>query len=327
MQVRHDTPHNVLSDYYAAYRERDFAAMLACTAPSQRSRAAPALELADEHWEAVCELANAIATHEDSRAAELFMKRQRPILPFPMEEAVSNGELGELDWASIEIERKDKTAGIVVDGIQERDVKLERVNDQWYVSHVDAGNDLPLVGALFLRMFYGPGIQKLRDVTRKLKEEPVPSWELYDYILPSPDVLEFGPVTDNLSIGLRLIDGPTHTLSEPFTFEVYWEWPDIDDPRVWKMPMLGLGEGVVVELDGQEVGQPTHTADTVRGIQHVHGFGKWWFTLPPSVDLSVGLHTIRYSFESVNDEGLDPAAGTVLKGRVSSPPLVFYAGG
>ena len=130
-----------------------------------------------------------------------------------------------------------------------------------------------------------------------------------------PPETPFGPVTDGVKIRIR----PASAKSEagtPLTFYVQAVNAS-GKPVCWWKPGRGYGKNVIVELDGKQLELPKEKAEYLGGwaaqwtVRKPH---DWTVTLPQTVPLAEGRHTLRYTI--VSD------GGTYMNANQQPIPLV-----
>jgi hypothetical protein len=322
--IDNTTPQAVCKTFREAYERREFGRMLQCFDPEYRGQIRGILEVEQERWDLAQEVAQIVADRYGYELGKEFLECFRPGISEPLGEAVTEGKV---NWSEVSYETTGQRANIVIRGEPTWDYALRKMSGGWYItpSRPDPPGTRVITPELY-RAFAGEDFSGLRDLRRELKDGHKSRDDVID-IVSGSWALEDGPPTDGVRLQICL-GGRERVLRHagPRTFRAA---AGSSDPVYWKMPTCGLGDGILLELDGNLVPQPDARRDVLRGIPEVHLLGnrvcEWWFNLPPELELSWGVHTIRYSVVSPGgpDVREDGRPVRILKGTLASNTFKF----
>jgi hypothetical protein len=315
--VNHGSPTVVLMSFQKAYESRDFAGMLACMKPEEKASYRPLFQLAKAHWDATQAVSSALDRKFGEGLARVFVAETRCLIESPLGSKEQDAR-----W-NCDVFRADGEWRVVVNGEVRHGIGVCEKGGKWYVQS-GWPDDVPRVGRGELDAYYQPQIRRLEGLAEAIRRSGVSEKEIYRIILDRGGEVNYGEPTDNVAIELRPLRGPVYDHGLPMTFRVTWYFEEGDSPRIWRMPSLGLGEGIILEIDGETLVQPAHEADVIRGMPRREGYNEWWFTLPPNASLPPGPHTLRYSFVSSGDIGPRGQRAKELEGRVVSNTLRIF---
>jgi hypothetical protein len=315
--VNHESPTTVLTSFQRAYESRDFAGMLACLKSEDRASYRHLFQLARAHWDATEAVSSALEREFGEELAQIFVDETRPLIKSPL------GSKGQNDGENRDVFRVDGEGRVVVRGEVRHGLGVCEKGGKWYVQS-GWPDDMPRMGRGELDAYYRPHISRLERLAEAICSSGLSEREMYRIILDRGGEVDYGKCTDNVAIELRPLRGPVYDHEMPMTFRVTWCFEEGESPRIWRMPSLGLGEGIVLEIDGEILAQPAHEADVIRGLPRRDGYNEWWFTLPPNASLPPGPHTLRYSFVSCGHIGPRGQRAKELQGRVVSNTLRIF---
>ena len=220
--------------------------------------------------------------------------------------------------------------GIAADGSQ---VELEglRLPDRGTANGIAQLVELPETGAPIRGRFrkvsrFAPALRQV--VLRVMTDQGIVSVALAkDFKDKDVSVLPpFGPTIDGVEMRIRPAK-EVFKVGEPLVFHVQARNVS-GKPVCWWKPSNGLGENVIVEIDGRRIEQPDRKAKFIVGWS-----AKWTckypdertVKLPDTVWLAKGRHTLRYinishggKRKNVNNEIIP-----IVRGRIQSNKVAF----
>jgi len=321
--IDNTTPQAVCKTFREAYERREFGRMLQCVDPEYRGEVRGILEVEQDRWDLAREVAALVADRYGSELGKAFIECFRPGIEEPLRVAAKDGRV---NWSEITYGINGDRASILVKGEPTGNYDLRDRGRGWFIVPSRPDQPGPRVSPEFYRAFAGEDFSRLRDLRRGLKDGHKGRDDVMD-IVSGSWALEDGPPTDGVRLQICL-GGRERVLRHagPRTFRAA---AGFSDAVYWRMPTCGLGDGILLELDGNLVPQPDARRDVLRGMPDVHLLGnsvcEWWFNLPQELELSWGVHTIRYSVVSPGgaDVREDGRPVRILKGTLASNTFKF----
>lgn len=140
-----------------------------------------------------------------------------------------------------------------------------------------------------------------------------------------PPTTAYGAVTGGVKLRVR----PARAVfkgTEPMRFHLQAVNVS-DEPVCWRMPSNGIGDNVIIEIDGRKVALPERKPEYIGGWAAqwtCQTPEEWTITLPDSVKCAPGQHTIRYivvaeggTYKNANNELIPILRGELVSNRAN----------
>ncbi|MCK4601283.1 MAG: hypothetical protein KAU28_02375, partial [Phycisphaerae bacterium] len=261
VSIDQGSPDSVAKAYQQAYEERNFAAMMACIKPSQQGRVDPGLVVAKEFSDQVMTVSDLTRDRFGDELADELVRMCGRVLRSPFDVTEEDG----LNWDRITFDVRGDTARLLLDRRPHHGVpRFERVRGKWFIAqNYEETPSTPMIGAGLLRAYYRQGMEELKTLEDHLRHHRVNEEDLWELLLVNEGEPRGGAVVQGMQIKVSTIRGPVFRQrtvpANPLIFSVTASYARSQvSPICWYMPSMGLGEGIVVKIDGEEIAQPPH---------------------------------------------------------------------